>query len=140
MRIYLEDKNGNSRWMDEKFEILHLSQVSGLVWIYADKVDGGNGEYTLGTEPIDFIGVAKVTTSHWHQPTEDSEPYEYDEPEIERRVVGLRVGPDGIEIVNELWCFAGIGRAGWDMKYIEEIAYPVNGLVYPSVKLIKKHN
>lgn len=137
MKVYWNDESGDLRWRSEEFKILHLSQVSGLVWIYADLVEGGNGEFTLDTEPIDFIGVAKVTTSYWHQ-TKDRIVYEYGEPEIENRVVGLRIGPDGVEICNEYDHFAGIGRAGADIRDIYEWAVPVNSTKYPWEKLVRE--
>ena len=112
-------KNGYIYWQVTSYEIISVSPCTDMFAVYALESESEPGQHVLTSEPIYFIGVARVEEVTLRK-LESASPGTPGEPcgekHVRNEIVGLELSDGSFEIWNQCGNFAGLCRAGDDIR------------------------
>lgn len=117
------------QWQVEYYEILSVTQVTGMYAVYAGKSDSEERKYELFKHPIYFIGVAKVKIVTMEMFEKEKNSRVVHEELQGTRVVGLELSNGFFDICNEANNFAGLLMEGEPIEnatgFLDPSEYPL---------------
>lgn len=97
-------------WDVKDFELLSFETTDAFVAVFAEIAQDGITD--LFAEPIDALGLAKVTTRHFEGIPARMYSRETGEPDTENELIGLQLQDGCWYIVNDASNFSGIAKRG----------------------------
>ncbi len=101
------------RWKITEYEILSFELTDKFVAVFADKADDGLTD--LFEEPIQAIGLAKVTTKFAEGVRGKGVSRYVDEPDVINELIGMQLEYGYWHIVNDVSNFSGVMKVGGDI-------------------------
>lgn len=117
--------NAVVRWSMTDYEILSFELTAQFVAVFAEK--GDDGITDLFSEPIQAIGLAKVTTQHVEGIRGKGVMRDIDEPDIRNELIALQLRDGYWQIANDASNFSGVAKVGDDIStatgYLNRMEY-----------------